>query len=146
MDGDVDLREALRVLVDVVMDLSEVPPIGALRRRTQPGAGHLPQRLAPAPYPGAASMALHIPKLREELLPQPAGTAPAHREPPCWPSSSKPHVEGVSTRPRVDDLIGLGCDGISGSQVSASASNQSGGEFHLGPWTVVPTRYVWLAA
>ena len=52
MDGDVDfLREALRVLVDGIMDAEVSAQIGAPVRRTQLGAGHLPQRL-PQPHLG----------------------------------------------------------------------------------------------
>ena len=119
MDGDVDLlREALRVLVDGIMDAEVSAQIGAEHGERSP-AGHLPQRL-PQPhlgYPGG-TMALHIPKLRE------GSYFPSLLEP--WRRSEQAllsviqqaYVEGVSTR-RVDDLIkALGCDGISSSQVS----------------------------
>ena len=53
MDGDVDfLREALRVLVDGIMDAEvSLPRSVPSSVRTQPRAGHLPQRL-PQPHLG----------------------------------------------------------------------------------------------
>ena len=86
MDGDVDfLREALRVLVDGIMDAEVSAQIGAEARRTQLGAGHLPQRL-PQPhlgYPGGHHGAAHSQAAGGQLLPQPAGTTAAQREGPA---------------------------------------------------------------
>ena len=80
IDGDVDfLREALRVLVDGIMDAEVSAQIGAQHRRTQPRAGHLPQRL-PQPhlgYPRRHHGVAHFQAAGRQLLPQPAGTTAA---------------------------------------------------------------------
>ena len=82
MDGDVDfLREALRVLVDGIMDAEVSAQIGAEHGERSP-AGHLPQRL-PQPHlghPGRHHGVAHSQGAGGQLLPQPAGTAATQRE------------------------------------------------------------------
>ena len=92
------LREALRVLVDGIMDAE---PSGA-----QHGE---PERVTSATATwDTRVMELHIPKLREGSY-FPSLLEPRRRS----LSDQQAYVEGVSTR-RVDDLIkALGCDGIS---------------------------------
>ena len=86
-------------------------------------------------------MELHIPKLREGSY-FPSLLEPRRRSEKALLSViQQAYVEGVSTR-RVDDLIkALGCDGISSSQVSASASNwmKWWTVSWVGLWTAVPT-------
>ena len=76
MDGDVDfLREALRVLVDGIMDAEVSAQIGAEHGERSP-AGHLPQRL-PQPhlgYPRRHHGVAYSQAAGGQLLPQPAGT------------------------------------------------------------------------
>ena len=85
MDGDVDLlREALRILVDGIMDAEVSAQIGAQHGERSP-AGHLPQRL-PQPHlghPGRHHGVAHSQAAGRQLLPQPAGTAAAQRESPA---------------------------------------------------------------
>ena len=82
MDGDVDfLREALRVLVDGIMDAEVSAQIGAEHSERRPRAGHLPQRL-PQPhlgYPGGHHGVAYSQAAGRQLLPQPAGTTAAQR-------------------------------------------------------------------
>ena len=78
IDGDVDfLREALRVLVDGIMDAEVSAQIGPARR-TQPRAGHLPQ--PHLGYPRRHHGVAHSQAAGRQLLPQPAGTTAAQRE------------------------------------------------------------------
>ena len=81
IDGDVDfLREALRVLVDGIMDAEVSAQIGAEHGERSP-AGHLPQRL-PQPHlghPGRHHGVAHFQAAGRQLLPQPAGTTAAQR-------------------------------------------------------------------
>ena len=120
MDGDVDfLREALRVLVEGIMD-AEVSV------RTGAGYGERsPERVTQRNgYRSRAwdtrvgTMELHIPKLREGSY-FPSLLEPRRRsERALLAVIQQAYVEGVSTR-RVDDLVkALGCEGISKSQVS----------------------------
>ena len=125
MDGDVDfLREALRVLVDGIMDAEVSAQIGAEHSERSPERVTTAMATATAPgTPGWApwssiSMELHIPKLREGSY-FPSLLEPRRRsEKALLAVIQQAYIEGVSTR-RVDDLIkALGCDGISSSQVS----------------------------
>ena len=126
MDGDVDfLREALRVLVDGIMDAEVSAQIGAEHGERSPEWVTYPQRL-PQPHLGH-------PRRHHRAQYQWSCTFPscgkAATSPACWNHGGRSekallaviqqaYVEGVSTR-RVDDLIkALGCDGISSSQVS----------------------------
>ena len=120
MDGDVDfLREALRVLVEGIMDAE-------VSARTGAGYGERsPERVTQRNgYRSRAwdtrvgTMDLHIPKLREgSYFPSPL--EPRRRsERALLAVIQQAYVEGVSTR-RVDDLVkALECEGISKSQVS----------------------------
>ena len=116
MDGDVDfLREALRVLVDGIMDAEVSAQIGAQHSERSP------ERVGYRNRPWdtrVGTTALHIPKLREGSY-FPSLLEPRRRSEKALPAViQQAYVEGVSTR-RVDDLIkALGCDGISSSQVS----------------------------
>ena len=144
MDGDVDLlREALRVLVDGIMDAEVSAQIRRSARRTQPRAGHLPQRL-PQPhlgYPGGHHGVAHSQAAGRQLLPQPAGTAAAQRESPAGrhPASlcrRRVHPAGGRSDP------GPGVATASpAARCRASASNWTKWwrVSWVGPWTVVPT-------
>ena len=109
MDGDVDfLREALRVLVEGIMDAEVSSRIGAEYGERSPE--RVTQRngyRSRAWDTRVGTMDLHIPKLREGSY-----------FPSLLAVIQQAYVEGVSTR-RVDDLVkALGCEGISKSQVS----------------------------
>ena len=120
MDGDVDfLREALRVLVEGIMDAEVSGRIGAEYGERSPE--RVTQRngyRSRAWDTRVGTMELHIPKLREGSY-FPSLLEPRRRsERALLAVIQQAYVEGVSTR-RVDDLVkALGCEGISKSQVS----------------------------
>ena len=120
MDGDVDfLREALRVLVEGIMDAEVSSRIGAEYGERCPE--RVTQRngyRSRAWDTRVGTMKLHIPKLREGSC-FPSLLEPRRRsERALLAVIQQAYVEGVSTR-RVDDLVkALGCEGISKSQVS----------------------------
>ena len=120
MDGDVDfLREALRVLVEGIMDAEVSSRIGAEYGKRSPE--RVTQRngyRSRAWDTRVGTMDLHIPKLREGSY-FPSLLEPRRRsERALLAVIQQAYVEGVSTR-RVDDLVkALGCEGISKSQVS----------------------------
>ena len=120
MDSDVDfLREALRVLVEGIMDAEVSSRIGAEYGERSPG--RVTQRngyRSRAWDTRVGTMDLHIPKLREGSY-FPSLLEPRRRsERALLAVIQQAYVEGVSTR-RVDDLVkALGCEGISKSQVS----------------------------
>ena len=150
VDGDVDfLREALRVLVEEIMDADVSSRIGA-------GYGErCPERVTQRNgYRSRAwdtrvgTMELHIPKLREGSY-FPSLLEPRRRsERALLAVIQQAYVEGVSTR-RVDDLVkALGCEGISKSQVSRICQELDGVvESFLGrPLDGGPYPYLWLDA
>ena len=120
MDGDVDfLREALRVLVEGVMDAEVSARTGAEYGERSPE--RVTQRngyRSRAWDTRVGTMELHTPKLREGSY-FPSLLEPRRRsERALLAVIQQAYVEGVSTR-RVDDLVkALGCEGISKSQVS----------------------------
>ena len=119
MDGDVDfLREALRVLVEGIMDAEVSGRIGAEYGERSPE--RVTQRngyRSRAWDTRVGTMDLHIPKLREGSY-FPSLLEPRRRSEALLAVIQQAYVEGVSTR-RVDDLVkALGCEGISKSQVS----------------------------
>ncbi len=120
MDGDVDfLREALRVLVEGIMDAEVSSRIGAEYGERSPE--RVTQRngyRSRAWDTRVGTMELHITKLREGSY-FPSLLEPRRRsERALLAVIQQAYVEGVSTR-RVDDLVkALGCEGISKSQVS----------------------------
>ena len=120
MDGDVDFpREALRVLVEGIMDAEVSSRIGAEYGERSPE--RVTQRngyRSRAWDTRVGTMELHIPKLREGSY-FPSLLEPRRRsERALLAVIQQAYVEGVSTR-RVDDLVkALGCEGISKSQVS----------------------------
>ena len=120
MDGDVDfLREALRVLVEGIMDAEVSSRTGAEYGERCPE--RVTQRngyRSRAWDTRVGTMDLHIPKLREGSY-FPSLLEPRRRsERALLAVIQQAYVEGVSTR-RVDDLVkALGCEGISKSQVS----------------------------
>ena len=120
MDGDVDfLREALRVLVEGIMDAEVSSRIGAEYGERSPE--RVTQRngyRSRAWDTRVGTMDLHIPKLREGSY-FPSLLEPRRRsERALLAVIQQAYVESVSTR-RVDDLVkALGCEGISKSQVS----------------------------
>ena len=120
MDGDVDfLLEALRVLVEGIMDAEVSSRIGAEYGERSPE--RVTQRngyRSRAWDTRVGTMDLHIPKLREGSY-FPSLLEPRRRsERALLAVIQQAYVEGVSTR-RVDDLVkALGCEGISKSQVS----------------------------
>ncbi len=115
MDGDVDfLREALRVLVEGIMDAEVSSRIGAEYGERSPE--RVTQRngyRSRAWDTRVGTMDLHIPKLREGSY-FPSLLEPRRRsERALLAVIQQAYVEGVSTR-RVDDLVkALGCEGIS---------------------------------
>ena len=86
MDGDVDFpREALRVLVDGIMDAEVSAQIGAQRGERSPERvtyrnGYRQPHLG---YPGGYHGVAHSQAAGGQLLPQPAGTAAAQRAGPA---------------------------------------------------------------
>ena len=120
MDGDVDfLREALRVLVEGIMDAEVSARTGA-----EYGEGS-PERVTQRNgYRSRAwdtrvgTMELHIPTLREGSYFRSLLEPRRRSKRALLAVIQQAYVEGVSTR-RVDDLVkALGCEGISKSQVS----------------------------
>ena len=150
VDGDVDfLREALRVLVEEIMDAD-------VSSRTGAGYGErCPERVTQRNgYRSRAwdtrvgTMDLHIQKLREGSY-FPSLLEPRRRsERALLAVIQQAYVEGVSTR-RVDDLVkALGCEGISKSQVSRICQELDGVvDGFLGrPLDAGPYPYLWLDA
>ena len=120
MDGDVDfLREALRVLVEGIMDAEVSSRIGAEYGERCPE--RVTQRngyRSRAWDTRVGTMDLHIPKLRERSYFPSLLEPRRHSERALLAVIQQAYVEGVSTR-RVDDLVkALGREGISKSQVS----------------------------
>ena len=143
MDGDVDfLREALRVLVEGIMDAEVSSRIGA--EYGERSAERVTQRngyRSRAWDTRVGTMDLHIPKLREGSY-FPSLLEPRRRsERALLAVIQQAYVEGVSTR-RVDDLVkALGCEGISKRPGVAhlSGTGRGGGWFHgpsAGRWTL----------
>ena len=148
MDGDVDLlREALRVLVDGIMDAEVSAQIGAQHCERSPERVTYRNGYRNRTWDTrVGTMELHIPKLREGSY-FPSLLEPRRRsEKALLAVIQQAYVEGVSTR-RVDDLIkALGCDGISSSQVSRICEQlDEVVESFLGrPLDGGPYPYVWL--
>ena len=148
MDGDVDfLREALRVLVDGIMDAEVSAQIGAQHGERSPEWVTYRNGYRNRTWDTrVGTMELHIPKLREGSY-FPSLLEPRRRsEQALLAAIQQAYVEGVSTR-RVDDLIqALGCDGISSSQVSRICEQlDEVVESFLGrPLDGGPYPYVWL--
>ena len=148
VDGDVDfLREALRVLVEGIMDAEVSSRIGAEYGERSPE--RVTQRngyRSRAWDTRVGTMDLHIPKLREGSY-FPSLLEPRRRsERALLAVIQQAYVEGVSTG-RVDDLVkALGCEGISKSQVSriCPGAGRGGGWLH-GP-SAGPYPYLWLDA
>ena len=124
VEGDVDfLREALRVLVEEIMEAEVSLRIGAGYGERSPE--RVTQRngyRSRAWDTRVGTMELQIPKLREGSY-FPSLLEPRRRsERALLAVIQQAYVEGVSTR-RVDDLVKvLGCEGISKSQVSRICS------------------------
>ena len=150
IDGDVDfLREALRVLVNGIMDAEVSAQIGAQHGERSPERVTYRNGYRNRTWDTrVGTMELHIPKLREGSY-FPSLLEPRRRSEKALLSViQQAYVEGVSTR-RVDDLIkALGCDGISSSQVSRICEQLDevvesflGRPLDGGPY---PYSYVWL--
>ena len=106
MDGDVDfLREALRVLVDGIMDAEVSAQIGAEHSERSPERVTYRNGYRNRTWDTrVGTMELHIPKLREGSY-FPSLLEPRRRsEKALLAVIQQAYVEGVSTR-RVDDLI-----------------------------------------
>ena len=150
MDGDVDfLREALRVLVEGIMDAEVSSRIGAEYGERSPE--RVTQRngyRSRAWDTRVGTMDLHIPKLREGSY-FPSLLEPRRRsERALLAVIQQAYVEGVSTR-RVDDLVkALGCEGISKSQVSRICQELDVvvDGFMGRPLDAGPYPYLWLDA
>ena len=150
MDGDVDfLREALRVLVEGIMDAEVSARIGAEYGERSPE--RVTQRngyRSRAWDTRVGTMDLHIPKLREGSY-FPSLLEPRRRsERALLAVIQQAYVEGVSTR-RVDDLVkALGCEGISKSQVSRICQELDVvvDGFMGRPLDAGPYPYLWLDA
>ena len=146
VDGDVDfLREALRVLVEEIMDAEVSSRTGAEYGERCPE--RVTQRngyRSRAWDTRVGTMELQIPKLREGSY-FPSLLEPRRRsERALLAVIQQAYVEGVSTR-RVDDLVkALGCEGISKSQVSRICQELDGVvESFLGrPLAVVPIEVI----
>ena len=113
------LREALRVLVDGIMDAEvSAQSGGEYGERTPDRSTHRNGYRARAWDTRVGTLDLHIPKIREGSY-FPTLLEPRRRsERALLAVIQQAYVEGVSTR-RVDDLVkALGCKGISKSQVS----------------------------
>ena len=165
VDGDVDfLREALRVLMDAIMDTEVSARIGAEHGERSPDHGERsPDQLTHRNgYRSrtwdtrVGTMELRIPKLREGSY-FPSLLEPRRRsERALLAVIQQAYVEGVSTR-RVDDpasstgqvlVKALGCDGISKSQVSRICLELDDvvDSFLGRPLDTGPYCYVWLDA
>ncbi len=150
IDGDVDfLREALRVLMDAIMDAEVSERIGAERGERNPDRlTHRNGYRSRTWDTRVGTMELRIPKLREGSY-FPSLLEPRRRSERALLSViQQAYVEGVSTR-RVDDLVkALGCDGISKSQVSRICGELDGvvDSFLGRPLDEGPYCYVWLDA
>ena len=150
MDGDVDfLREALRVLVEGIMDAEVSARTGAEYGERSPE--RVTQRngyRSRAWDTRVGTMDLHIPKLREGSY-FPSLLEPRRRsERALLAVIQQAYVEGVSTR-RVDDLVkALGCEGISKSQVSRICQELDVvvDGFMGRPLDAGPYPYLWLDA
>ena len=150
MDGDVDfLREALRVVVEGIMDAEVSSRIGAEYGERCPE--RVTQRngyRSRAWDTRVGTMDLHIPKLREGSY-FPSLLEPRRRsERALLAVIQQAYVEGVSTR-RVDDLVkALGCEGISKSQVSCICQGLDVvvDGFMGRPLDAGPYPYLWLDA
>ena len=150
MDGDVDfLREALRVLVEGIMDAEVSSRIGAEYGERSPE--RVTQRngyRSRAWDTRVGTMDLHIPKHREGSY-FPSLLEPRRRsERALLAVIQQAYVEGVSTR-RVDDLVkALGCEGISKSQVSRICQELDVvvDGFMGRPLDAGPYPYLWLDA
>ena len=148
-DGDVDfLREALRVLVEGIMDSEVSARIGAEYGERSPE--RVTQRngyRSRAWDTRVGTMELRIPKLREGSY-FPSLLEPRRRsERALLAVIQQAYVEGATRR--VDDLVkALGCEGISKSQVSRICSELDGvvDSFLDRPLDGGPYRYLWLDA
>jgi len=149
-EADVDfLREALRVMVDAIMDADVSSQIGA--QYAERSSSRLTHRNGYRPRPWdtrVGSMELRIPKLREGSY-FPSLLEPRRRsERALLAVVQQAYVEGVSTR-RVDDLVkALGCEGISKSQVSRICQELDTvvESFLSRPLDGGPYPYLWLDA
>ena len=149
-EADVDfLREALRVMVEAIMDADVSSQIGA--QYAERSSSRLTHRNGYRPRPWdtrVGSMELRIPKLREGSY-FPSLLEPRRRsERALLAVVQQAYVEGVSTR-RVDDLVkALGCEGISKSQVSRICQELDTvvESFLSRPLDGGPYPYLWLDA
>jgi len=149
-EADIDfLREALRVMVEAIMDADVSSQIGAQYAERSPsrlthrnGYRHRPWDTR------VGSVELRIPKLREGSY-FPSLLEPRRRsERALLAVIQQAYVEGVSTR-RVDDLVkALGCEGISKSQVSRICQELDTvvESFLSRPLDGGPYPYLWLDA
>ena len=141
------LWEALRVLVDGIMDAEVSAQIGAQHGERSPEWITYRNGYRNRTWDTrVGTMELHIPKLREGSY-FPSLLEPRRRsEKALLAVIQQAYVEGVSTR-RVDDLIkALGCDGISSSQVSRICEqlDEVVDSFLGRPLDGGPYPYVWL--
>ena len=143
------LREALRVLVEGIMDAEVSARIGAEHGERSPDRlTHRNGYRTRAWDTRVGTMDLRIPKLRDGSY-FPSLLEPGRRsERALLAVIQQAYIEGVSTR-RVDDLVKvLGCDGISKSQVSRICGKLDGvfDSFLDRPLDGGPYCYVWLDA
>ena len=140
LDGDVDfLREALRVLIEGIMDAEVSARIGAEHGERSPDRlTHRNGYRSRAWDTRVGTMDLRIPKLRDGSY-FPSLLEPRRRsERALLAVIQQAYIEGVSTR-RVDDPVkALGCDGIR-CHVSAASSMVWSTASWTGPWTKVRT-------
>ncbi|HZW00814.1 MAG TPA: IS256 family transposase [Candidatus Deferrimicrobium sp.] len=119
-DGEDTLREAMRLVLQELIELEASQAIGATRyERTEERTTHRNGSRSRLLSTKAGDVELHIPKLREGSF-FPALLEPRRRiDRALWAVVMEAYVHGVSTR-KVDDLVvALGIDsGISKSEVS----------------------------
>jgi transposase-like protein len=149
-EADVDfLREALRVMVEAIMDADVSSQIGAQYAERSPSRLTHRNGYRRRPWDTrVGSVELRIPKLREGSY-FPSLLEPRRRsERALLAVIQQAYVEGVSTR-RVDDLVkALGCEGISKSQVSRICQELDTvvESFLSRPLDGGPYPYLWLDA
>ena len=119
VDGDVDfLQEALRVLMNAIMDAEVTARIDAERGERNPRLTYRNGYRSRQWDTRVRTMELRIPNLREGSYFSSLLEPRRRSEKAVLAVVQQANVEGVSTR-GVDDLVkALGCDGISKSQMS----------------------------
>ena len=131
MDGDVDfLREALRVLVEGIMDAEVSSRIGAEYGERSPERVTQRNGYRSRAWDTRVGTMETSRSSRGELLPEPAGATASQLSELCWRSFSRPTWK---VYPQGGWIKALGCEGISKSQVSRICQTGRGGGWLPGP-------------